>query len=197
MFEKPFRFTTYQTKKGIQNISGTTIPQGNPNNVNSTTSAPGSGTATTGQPKHISEIPIGVRSAELQKIDLVKGDPYKYYIYFRATNTGVWAKKTGTNAINDWPDGYVSNGVYYLTEKYLVSAHIELNSLTWAIIGEDEEINEIVPGTKSIKKEDAKIEVHSDYITIGYSDSYIRITESEINLITPSFKVNGLELGGE
>jgi len=193
--QKEFNFTLYQFKKGMEGLAGTSIPQGNNTNVNSTTSAPGSGTPITGKPKHISEIPIGVRPAYLQKINLVQGDVYKYYIYFETSNTGVWAKKTGTTGVDDWPDGHIVEGIYYLDTPKKISAQIELKSLTWIIVGEDEELNEIEPGTKKITKGEARITVHNDYITIGYPDSYIEITENSIDLHSTTIKANGTEIG--
>ena len=71
--EKSNYYTSYDLKKALQSLAGTSIAQGNSANVNSTMSAPGSGAPISGKPATLADIPIGVRyGGHIYRIDLNK-----------------------------------------------------------------------------------------------------------------------------
>ena len=133
---RPFQRTHYEAKKAVQSISETSIPQGNTNNIQSTMSAPGSGTPTTGKPKNISEIPIGVRYGYVERIDFAKGDPYRYLVKFPEMRTETWARRVG-----ELPSIPSSGSGTIIIDPVWVGVSIEYMSFKWAIIGEIEDGN--------------------------------------------------------
>lgn len=185
-----FMQTHYKAKKIIQRASDVTIPQGSTSNVASTTSAPGSGKAT-GKPTHLNEIPIGLRYGYVDKIDYSRSDAYIYHVVFPDTNTNVWARRVGDFSIKSTPETATGEGVTILKEKLWVALSVEYNSLTWGIVGEIESSYIPESGTWNIVRDNAKIKVHSDYIKIGYDNTYIEISDGQINIVSPNVKVNG------
>ena len=170
--------THYHTKKTTHRLADVTIPQGTSSNINSTTSAPGSGTATTGKAEHIKDIPIGVRYGYIDKIDYSKANSYIYHVMFPDTKTDVWARKIGNSSLKSLPKTKSGKDLIALEDVIWVGVSIEYNSLTWVIIGEAE--SDEIPESGTIR--------------VGYKDSYIEISEDGINIVSPKVKINGEEL---
>ncbi|MDP3013385.1 MAG: hypothetical protein Q8M92_04030 [Candidatus Subteraquimicrobiales bacterium] len=192
----PFMHTHHKAKKSIQGVTEVSIPQGSPNNITSTMSAPGSGTATTGKAAHIKEIPIGIRYGYIDKIDYSRSDAYIYHVVFPDTNSNVWARKMGDSAIKSIPEISSGENVTVLKDKFWVGLTIEYNSLTWVIVGEMESTYAPESGTWNIVKDDAKISIHKDSIKLGYDNDYIEIKNGYINIVSSNVKVNGYTIGG-
>ncbi|MFZ3130696.1 MAG: hypothetical protein WA125_06230 [Desulfosporosinus sp.] len=133
---RQFQRTHYETKKAIQSVAETSIAQGNTTNTQSTMSAPGSGTPTTGKPQNISEIPIGIRIGFIERVDYGIGSPYRYLVKFPNTKTEVWARRVG-----ELPSVASSGSGIVIIDPVWVGVSIEYMSFKWAIVGETEDGN--------------------------------------------------------
>lgn len=187
----PFLYTHYKAKKAVEREAGTSIPQGSPTNVDSTMSAPGSGTPTTGQPAHLKDIPIGLRYGYIDKIDYSRPDAYIYHVIFEDKKTEIWARKIGDFSIKSIPEYTTNQKITTLNEVVWVGLVVEYGRLTWGIIGELESDYAPESGTWNLIRGNTKLIIHEDSIKIGYNNSYIEIEENEINITSPTVKING------
>lgn len=186
-----FTPTLYDTKKAVQAISGTSIAQGNSQNSQSTMSAPGSGTASTGKPQHISQIPIGIRYGTISRVKINSNDDFRYEVIFPSTGTKVWARKLGNGAISSIYDGKVVNGILYPSETVTVGAVVDNQAFTWTIISEEEPSITADPGTVTIVKGDSSFSLQDDNIKITNGNSSILIKSDSIVIDSPSVTING------
>lgn len=185
--------TDYEFKKALQALTETSIPQGSSTNLNSTMCSPGSGSASSGKPQHISEIPLGVKFGYINRIDLNANTEYKYEVIFPDTRTKAWARKYGKNGETNTPDGQIKNGILYPTNKINVGAQIEYQSFSWVIIVEEEPPLNLTPGTKTFTIGNSKITFFKDSLKLECGNSNITITNDEINISSSSVKINGVE----
>lgn len=183
--------TDYKFRKALQALAGTSITSGSSTNLNSALCAPGSGKASTGQPDHIAQIPIGIKYGYINRINLNSDSEYKYEVIFPDTNTSVWAKRYGRSGETNTPAGKVINGLLFPSERVNVGAAIEWQSFSWVIVVEEEATINTTPGTKTITLGDSTILLSKDSIKLECGESNITITNNEINITASSVKING------
>ena len=185
--------TNYKLKKAFEALAGTSVASGSTTNLNSTMCAPGSGNATTGQPDHIADIPIGIKYGYIKRINLNADSEYKYELFFPSTNTTVWAKKYGKSGETNTPAGKIVNGFLYPKDQVDIGAAIEFQSFSWVIVVEKELDLNLIPGTKTFSIGDSTILLSEDSITLKRGNSNITITDDEIDISSSSVIINGVK----
>lgn len=117
-------------------------------------------------PEDKNKIATGMKEGVLRTIDPNKSDGYTHEIYFKDTNTSIWAKLTNDMGMNWSPAGYWGDdGKFYVNEEIIVTISPIKDTLQWKVVGVQED-QRITPGATTMDRGDSSIIAHEDYISI-------------------------------